>query len=365
MNQKKFWEFNPYGLVFIIILLPFILLVFSAWIFSKFAPSQFSSGVDLLTVTGAIMGAVFTIGGLIVALASVISLLTTRDNVNKIIDERYPELLGYIHSYEANRKFDAAKWDEADEMAKKALEENPKLPDFSLEFSLKLYDVYAMNFVPLNSPVTVLRYSSEEINYGLINHRPNPPEASLVEYWLKEALKLENSKKLVVFQNLVLLYGGLGEYAEMIAVLRKSLEQFPALMKIFREPQNLSIVAYACIEEPNPAKSFEKLSELLGGDINTDKQKFITNITEKISDYTHPNLWYFLQRTNEKMDRISIYEVKNRLPVLQVYKCNDDSGKCWAGNGLRIPEERDVYLSPEELYDEIQKKYILVCEYQP
>ena len=97
------------------------------------------------------MGAIFTAGGLVVALAAVVTVLTVEDRIERRIKEMGPDLERraekQIQAYQLHQASQGADWVRAEELVLAALQRYPNAEHLRSDFGLRLADEVAADFV--------------------------------------------------------------------------------------------------------------------------------------------------------------------------------------------------------------------------
>ncbi len=296
--------------IVVIILLFFILLpILSFW---KLTPAQFSDGVALFATIGGIMGAIFTIGGLVVALAAILTVLTIEERVNKVFDNRLPELHAHIHSYEAEDAIRDRNWEQADSKTMQAIQEYSRLPNMRRKLGLQM--------------------RQGEDQDGAVS-------AALAK-----------------------IYGINKRCAAMLEALKKAIAADPEWKEQLREPNSLILLAHGCIDEPNIQDTLERLRRDLG--LPMPEETFTRYIKEQYGKVGLHGYWaigrpdYWIEHHNNKPNfpiDILVY------PKKEGEKWQAHASFSVPGNRDEIPKEENSYFPIYDLFNELEKRFFLIC----
>jgi len=213
--------------------------------------------LGLVASLGGVMGAIFTAGGLVVALAAVVTLLSVRQQVQAILDAQSRDLTarfaqqdmeirrqtdgqiqGYITLQQAR---DAPDWRSAELLTDQALHQYPQLPGARSALGIRLIaDVarYAQQQRAL---------SREELPLSSFagSRMADPPLAQAYQR-LHAALEYGDDPAGQVSAALALIFGALGEYDRMIEAMTRSLTMNEGMGDYLRSPNHLILLANAC-----------------------------------------------------------------------------------------------------------------------
>ncbi len=167
------------------------------------------------------MGAIFTIGGLVVALAAILTVLTIEERVNKVFDNRLPELHAHIHSYEAEDAIRDRNWEQADSKTMQAIQEYSRLPNMRRKLGLQMSYSIGQSFIKEHRREGTFSISDEPLSSIFIFYSPASVERAI--FWLKEAQKQGEDQDGAVSAALAKIYGINKRCAAMLEALKKLL----------------------------------------------------------------------------------------------------------------------------------------------
>ncbi len=203
--------------------------------------TQQADPLGLLTTFGGIMAAVFTVGGLVIALAAVVAVLTVEERVRRTIEEQTPDL---------ERRADTQI--QAYLLARTNLDANVEVAVAATEEALRLYpDVHnARSDLGLRLAEKVLKDFIRDHGNTPIMWQPQPGERAALRTeavrWLKEALSYGDERGGQVPAVLAVVYGIEQRYDAMIAAARRAVTDHPAQQPYLLEAPHLIALAYAC-----------------------------------------------------------------------------------------------------------------------
>jgi len=207
--------------------------------------TQQADPLGLLTTFGGIMAAVFTVGGLVTALAAVVAVLTVEERVRRTIEEQMPDLERradtQIQAYLlARASLDASVAANVEEVVSRT------------EEALRLYPGvhHARSDLGLRLAWEVLKDFIRDHGNTSIMWQPQPGERAALRAesvrWLKEALTHGDEREGQVQAALAVVYGIEQRYDAMIAVVRRVAADYPEQRPYLLEAPQLIALAYAC-----------------------------------------------------------------------------------------------------------------------
>jgi hypothetical protein len=229
-----------------------------------------SDAGTLLSVLGSIMGAIFAVGGLIVALVAILTQIQLRDRVEQVVEEAKQAVVnkfeqelrgeyerqikqqveGMLAFFQATNSRD---WEQAEKLVTEALQKSPDLHGARSFLGLRVgYEVinsfymqflvsFQFGFLPENvgGPVTSMH------NTQFASVKPTPPKLEAI-HWLKEALQHQDDPEGQVTAMLALMYGYSDAYNLMLDTIQKALAVNPSLLSFFQDSDKLMMLIYAC-----------------------------------------------------------------------------------------------------------------------
>ncbi len=265
--------------------LAFLVVVPAAWLLlAHVAGLRIGSTQDPLALVvglGSVMGAIFTVGGLVVALAAVLTVLTVENRVTQAFNAQLPDLqrradrqiTGYITLLRADQ---AADWATAQTLTEDALEEYPDLPGARSALGLRMADeVIAFFTIEHGTSVTDTASEFAPLSLG------RPPLDDAVD-WLQRALDRHDDAGGWVSTALVLMYGAQRRYDPMMRALQRIGGDSAALAHL-RQPRHLIMLAHACA---NDAERVRQLGDALGLHLPVPRDTVLGSIVTL--DIAHP-----------------------------------------------------------------------------
>ena len=227
-----------------------------------------SDAGSLLSVLGSIMGAIFAVGGLVVALVAILTQIQLRDRVEQVVDDAKQAVVnkfeqelrgeyerqikqqveGMLAFFQATNSRD---WKQAEKLVTEALQKYPDLPGarsfLGLHVGYEVINSFYMLFLVsfqfltenVGGPVTPMH------NSQFASEKPAPPKLEAI-HWLKEAQRHQDDPEGQVTAMLALMYGYSDAYDLMLDTIQKALAVNPSLLSFFQRPDKLMMLIYAC-----------------------------------------------------------------------------------------------------------------------
>ena len=248
----------------------------------------------LLATIGGAMGAIFAIGGLVIALVSVYTQLSIEDRVQRTFDQLQPALDERASKQiEANIAFLRAtgerEWRTAQQLTREAIEKWPALRGARSFLAGRMADDVVDWFFRrqlgtpppsgpsrASSPLGPLSTPAGYVVSTLPMALPSPlPPARIVPYpheepplveairWLEDAIAHEEDTDGELRARLALMYGVYGRQHEMIEAVRKALLVKPDLKPYFSSSDQLPMLVYPCRTAPDLRAALEPIARTL------------------------------------------------------------------------------------------------------
>lgn len=333
----------------------------------------------LLATIGGIMGAIFTVGGLILALVAVLSQITLEDRAKRVLEEKFNELApelekradrriaGRIAFRDAQQALNEQAWDAAEALANEALANYPSLPEVRSTVALAMYAAveqrFRMTLEGIQDPMAPLY----RVETAFLSRAPQPPElreppiAQTVE-WLSEAWRHQDNPEGAISAARALVYAITSAYDKMLDAIRESLsfgkERFIAY---FTTSLHLGMLAYACDNDPDRIKL---VGTLLDIELPAGKDTVVASI--KRADYRATKQdfidWYAAER--DYGPHPSRY-----VAVVRFFQLRDAERGMLAQAGIMrqgtapvmIPSGTEQYLPIGELVTQLTEQYYFLC----
>lgn len=273
----RFWLPAVAVLVGVVILVPVVWVALAR--FAGLPLGSASATSDLLAVIGGVMGAIFTVGGLVIALVSVYTQLAIETRIRQSFEDLLPELdmraRAQIEAYIAfTRATEESNWRQAQELAREALEKWPALPGVRRFLAVKMSDDVVHWFYW--HEVMQARASSMFGNYrdgswsqtfvtsiyGMAPTFPDPTlylrreDTPLIEAvtWLQDAIAHGEDTDSDLRARLALMYGAAERFDDMLRTLKTAVEHNEGLKPYFQVSLHLAMLANACVSQYAPVR---------------------------------------------------------------------------------------------------------------
>jgi len=224
---------------------------------------------------GSIMGAVFTVGGLIVALVAVLTQIQLQDRVKQEVDKAklaiedmfnnklrveyekriQEQVEGMLAYFQATGTPDLR---QAEVLTREALRKYPSLPGIRSTFALKLSSLIKIHFSNLLYQSVIQKATSlaTAMHLNQIQSTQVPSTIEAID-WLKEALVNHDDPEGQVSATLALMYGYGEAYDMMLVTLTKALADYPSLVPYFHSPHHFLMLIYSC------QKNYTRIKEVI------------------------------------------------------------------------------------------------------
>lgn len=320
-----------------------------------------------LATIGGLMGAIFAAGGLVIALVSVITLLSIEKQVKATFDKVLPtlekrtdsQIEGYIAFLQASQ---AESWQAKEELTNEALAKYPRLPGARSQLGIDMAEELANTLYIMGRGYTNIE-DAAHINFLTREYTSwmSPLNMRAIEK-LKEAYTLERQHGLRgrVAAALALMRGFNRDYENMMRSIQEALTIDKTLLDYFREPKHLTMLTYACEENRD---HLEALGKKLDHDLPLPTANIITTI-ENLGQRTVNASWYVLDQTQTQKNRS---EIPTRV---YIYATQDSAGRyLWQATAVRIRypqhEQESFHLDKAipigELIAELNKRFFFIC----
>jgi len=153
---------------------------------ARSAGVSFSDANTLLSSIGSLMGAVFAVGGVIVTLVSVLTQIQLQDRITKFkedmekdfeqkIHAKYEKVIqsqveGHLKLFKDLNAADIGNWEQAEELAIEALNDNPKLEGVYSSIAIQMSAQFIIGFSSLLPTPTAQAIVNFESTYFLPYH---------------------------------------------------------------------------------------------------------------------------------------------------------------------------------------------------
>ncbi len=353
----------------------------------------------LLSTIGSIMGAIFTVGGLVVALVAVLTQIQLQDRIKREVSNARQEVEDTFNNelrveYEKRireqvegmlaffQAANAADWKRAEELIRIALQKYPELPrarsflGFRMSNDVQAYFYYLLRGGLPQLPQRFLypvddasMYYTSESATQLSQPWMEPPKLDAID-WLQQALQHQDDPEGEVSAALALMYGFSEAYGKMIEALHNALDHYPDLVSYFQSPGRLMMLIYAC------SKDRARIQELMNvlhfplpteNDVQTVLSKPATMGSELFVD------WYAVEsqiggNTSKLPATIRIYRPSIHEPVretyAQIFRQGQQSYSFPRADFSRDPSQGVAMLPINELLKQLFGEFLFLCPTQ-
>jgi tetratricopeptide (TPR) repeat protein len=268
----RFWLPAVAVLIGAVVLIPVLWVLLAHWLGLSLSAAGTTS--SLLAIVGGVMGAIFTVGGLVIALVSVYTQLSIENRIRRSFEALLPELderaQAHIEAYIAfTQATEEHNWRRAQELADEALEKWPALRGVRRVLAEKMSREVAQWFFLREveharlGPVPGLVTSGREgfgLREGMVSiygpsmAAPNPAlyvsreDIPLIEAIneLADAIAHGEDTDEELRALLALMYGVAGRYDDMLRCVKMAVEHNEGLMPYFQESWQLALLANGC-----------------------------------------------------------------------------------------------------------------------
>lgn len=336
----------------------------------------------LLASLGGIMGAIFTVGGLLIALVSVLSQLTLEDRAKRVMEEKFNELApaleqradahseGRIAYNSIPQYIGLEYWSVVEGLAQVVLEKYPELPRFRSMVALGMAKAVVKVFAKqVGGQSTLMPDDLQRMQHGYTLPEAEPPTAQAL-IWLDKAQSAGDDPQGQVSAYQALLYGFTEAYQKMIESIGRAVKSDSETKDTANEhtsnkgfltaPECLSMLVYAC---NNDRGRLEQLGAALGITLPVPidaVRKSLDQIgTKRFIDYVK---WYAAQAPlGTKPPRL--------VAMVLLYKRDDKEhgrlaqARVFArGQRYAIPAVHDDYLPEAELMSKLEGQLLFICQ---
>lgn len=240
----------------ILIAAPILWLVAARATGLQLAPSHDPLG--LLAVIGGVMGAIFVVGGLVIALASLITLTSIQREVQEQLRELMPDIQhqadrqikAYVYWVESARTND---WRVAERMVRYALKQYPDLEEARFDFGTRLAREVHDYFYAAHGDREGMAPTFSSMQ------SISPPVTEAIQ-WLSQAIDHGAPEAPLSFADLSLMYGVNQRYDKMLSALKRSVRADSSCRDYLGRSDRLIMLVAGCIH-PLP-EGLERLRQV-------------------------------------------------------------------------------------------------------
>ncbi len=347
-------------------------------------PSVGDANVLLATI-GSIMGAIFTVGGLIVALVAVLTQIQLQDRVKQEVDKAKQEVEdtfnnklrieyekriqdqveGMLAFFQATSTTD---WRQAEALVREALQKYPSLPGMrsylGLLMSRKVQE-YFSGLLVQNVLQKADSFASAMYLHQL-RYAEAPPKVEAID-WLKEALEHQDDPEGQVSAALTLMYGFNEAYGKMMNTVQEVRANHPALLSYLQSPNHLMMLIYACNKDQLRIQELMKALDVLPPteeEVRTAVQKPPTSTNELFVDWYAVEL-YVEANTSKMPVKIRIFNphIQETINVTNALIFKQGQPPIPRPDYYREPDpsKRVIDLPVDELVKQLFDEFLFLC----
>jgi hypothetical protein len=324
-----------------------------------------SDPFGFLSTFGGLMGAIFAAGGLVVALAAVLTVLTVEDRVQRAFDAEMPrveqraeqQIEGYLTFLEARW---AADWRDQVRLANNAIQQHPGLRHkVRAATARRLAQQIIADFARRHTRVA-LEYHPPFDNF------PSPNDA-LYQIWEAQASGGDPDAELAALE--ALMYGATGpkDYEAMMSAIRKGKATNPEVLAQLTPAPRLAMLVYACVFDE---ERLVALGEVLSQRLPATRQSVveaIANMDAGAQAGQGPRVdWIVVGKLGA-----SWAQTMDQYPAtLRIFKVSDADGNpaytahfvpTYANDPRHVELEKVVKSTPGALFDKLNEWLLFVC----
>lgn len=387
----------PLAAIFVVALFIFPII----WMFlAHLAGIPLNSGAnvsDMLATIGGLMGAIFTVGGLIIGLVSVLTQLSIESRIRRGFKRLLPELderaKTQIEAYIAFTRADGEHdWRRAEELANEALEKWPSLKGVRSLIGERISNLVMEWFVSheiegQRLTTTPFHGGDDSTAFGvtsiagldftvtpsplLFMTREQVPFYDALD-WLKEAINHGEDADASLRARVALVQGTAGHFEDMKTALQETLKRNGSLRDYFLEPRNLAMLVYACRNAPSFDAGLKDIGTLLKHQLPVTASDLLKTLREAdMSSLTSGGNVYWVALERPGVDWSMSGKTPNlvTLHILLSGLSDERTGNAYwqhvggSANGS-IPEGMQP-IKIAELVERLSRRFILVCQFQP
>ncbi len=337
----------------------------------------------LLSTIGSIMGAVFAVGGLIVALVAILTQIQLEDRIQKqvneaknILEETFEmkiraeyekqiqdQIEGTLAFADATR---ATSWQDAEELMRKSLQKYPNLPGAYSIIGLRLSQEVELSYTNalfpslLLPPAVFFGYVAPVSVQSSDMPTSNLPKLEAIT-WLENALEHQDNPEEKVSLALALMYGYNEYYDKMINILREIEGRDASLLSYFRTATRLFMLIQACSKDYG---RIEEVAKAINYSLPTkaDIEEAIHN--PKIPSY-QPVDWFAIELSNNALKMPATVGIFKPSPSNESY-ATLVRGKLQPDTIPPIDPGRDpslgIQMLPvDDLINQISQSFFVIC----
>ena len=409
IHDSRWWESGsallfwwPVVGVAALLVIPILWLLFARWIGVPFTPTSDSGG--LLATIGGAMGAIFTVGGLVIALVAILTQISLQDrikrvtrnarrefekkyeqdlrsmqtqalkNAEQVVIEKYERDLRNIFEKQINQQveayvlfrdaqgaMEAYAWEKAENLIRQALKLYPALIGARSLLGIHMCEAVSARFKRDHGVGnTVISELSVPFPPRTV-FIPTAPTVSKTIDWLDEAIQDEGDAEGQVWAALALMCGVHQDYDKMLDALQKALQLNEQWRSTFQDPDYLILLLHGCEGSQDKREALQTLAEVLKITIPLPREQVIGCVPA-----AHQSIGWLVMDQPQQFERgASLFpmvlwmvggtEVKGEKTATVRY-----SVRFYPKNDL--PQEMMNWLPAEELVNDLFKRFLFVSD---
>ncbi|MCL4540843.1 MAG: hypothetical protein M1396_00640 [Chloroflexi bacterium] len=350
------------GLLVAALVIPLCWLLVAHFFGVPVMPSASATG--LLATMGGVMGAIFTVGGLVIALVAILMQLTLTERVHFLTEQKFQELLpGVERQTRALLLWGGAQtlmsfsWEQAEDSIRQALEQYPQLGGARSWLGLSLSTMAINIFLFEHDWVRANAHTLETIG-SLLRHTPSLSSRSSTSMpvteaikWLEAAIEHNDGSEPQVREALALMYGVNQRFEKMKKAIAEAIALDAAARGRLRESAYLPLLAFACSSQ----QQLSELGGLLGHTLPQPREE-VCQALEQLDPSTNSVNWW--------VKRNGLPSSPDFPLVVVIFLQTEDGERRararWPGEQEDLPPGPS-YLSVGELVEQLSQRFFFLC----
>lgn len=278
-REVKFWltvVLLPTGAIVVVQIL-WVVIARAAGI--RAVPPSDSGAV--LAIVGGVLGSVFTIGGLVIALGSLLSLMTIENRARQVMEDKFRELQpefmsavdARILSLRATIAAEKRQWREAEALTKKALLLSPDLPGARAALGLAMADDICIEYAVEQGLDTAHHDAVYRRLRAGVRAAALIPEAIK---WLEDAVE-HGEEDRRAWLILAQLYGIHRRRDRMLEAVEQAVDRFADARETLLTAVSLSMLVNAC---EGDERAIQRLAKMLGAQLILSEETISRTIAQ-------------------------------------------------------------------------------------
>ncbi len=381
------WMLPAFFLIFAVLVIPMLWLAIARWLGIVGAVS--TDPLGLLAMIGSAMGAIFTVGGMVIALVAVLTQLTLQDRAERVLEDKYKtDLLPELHKLMERRIKAAFQWNEAKQILQEPVRPltysgmEQQLPAQGLPYRWTEADIYARQAITLYPDLPdVRKHMGLDLGMGAaeyflaVQQISNPlsgrdsywkhvakPELLLEKAigWLEDALHRGEDTNGSVAAHLALLYGARGDFDVMLETIQHAIKADEDIRDSLHHPRHLPLLAAPC---RGNTEQIKRVGRVLKKDLPVPKREVQDSMTSfaKREDSDTTLEWWVVGQHSSVLAPTALTIIRTD---------HDGSVHLYAqyhmhGDRHYIPpkENGQTDLPPEELCQRLCERFLFLCPF--